>query len=45
MRLSSYETRLKLSKSNKDKEHPRISWFFDKKDEEHVIDMAKQMGL
>jgi hypothetical protein len=45
MWLSPYETRLKLSKSNKDKEHPRISWYFDKKDEEHVIDMAIEMGL
>jgi hypothetical protein len=40
MRLSSYEARLKLSKSNKDKKHPIISLYFDKKDEEHVIDMA-----
>jgi len=45
MRLSSYEARLKLSKSNKDKEHPWISWYFDRKDEKHLIDMAIQMGL
>ncbi len=34
-----------LSKPNKDKEHQRTMWYFDKNDEKHVIDMAIQMGL
>jgi hypothetical protein len=36
---------LLLSKPNKNRKHPRTTWYSDKKDEEHVISMVAQMGL
>jgi hypothetical protein len=36
---------LLVSKPNKNREHPRTAWYSDRKDEEHVISMAAQMGL
>jgi hypothetical protein len=36
---------LLASKPNKNREHPRTAWYSDKQDEEHVINMATQMGL
>jgi hypothetical protein len=36
---------LQVSRPNKNREHPRTSWYFDRKHEEHVISMAAEMGL
>ncbi len=36
---------LLIFKPNKDRERPRTTWYSDRKDEEHVINMAAQMGL
>jgi hypothetical protein len=36
---------LLLSRPNKNRERPRTAWYLDRKDEEHVISMAAQMGL
>jgi hypothetical protein len=36
---------LLVSRPNKSRERPRTAWYSDKKDEEHVISMAAQMGL
>jgi len=36
---------LQVSKPNKNREHPRTAWYSDRKDEEHVISMAAEMGL
>jgi hypothetical protein len=36
---------LLVSKPNKNREPPKTVWYLTKKDEEHVINMAAQMGL
>jgi hypothetical protein len=36
---------LRVSRPNKNRERPRTAWYSDRKDEEHVISMAVQMGL
>jgi hypothetical protein len=36
---------LLFSKLNKNKEHLKLAWYSDKKDEAHVISMVAQMGL
>lgn len=36
---------LLVSNPNKNRERPRTAWYSDRKNEEHVISMAAQMGL
>ncbi len=36
---------LLFSKPNKNKEYPKTTWYSNRKDEAHVINMVAQMGL